>query len=110
MKMIYQGIQRIEGFKKSDGSPFDMCIVYVGVGIEQGVFGKTDKKTRITGYGLKPAEIEADQSCIQQFEKIASGSLVEFTTDQRFFAGSLKTVIVGVKPAVSVASPVRAAS
>lgn len=110
MKMIYNGIQRIEGYKKSDGSPFDMCIVYVGVPIEQGSFGKTDKKTRITGYGLKPAEIEGDQGCVSQFEKIAPGALVEFITDQRFFAGSLKTVIVGVKPAASVVSPVRVAS
>jgi len=98
MKLIYQGIQRIQGYKKANGEPFDMAICYVSVPIEAGNFGKSaDKQTRITGYGLKPAELEADVNAIPHFEKIPSGQLVEFETDQRFFAGEFKTVVVGVK-------------
>lgn len=96
MKLIFQGIQRIQGYKKVNGEPFDMAVCYVSVPIESGRFGKdASKQTVITGYGLKPAELEADVHAIAAFEKIPSGFLVDFSTDQRFFAGELKTIITG---------------
>jgi len=96
MKLIYQGIQRIQGFKKANGEPFDMCILYVSVPIEMGAFGKTEKKTVITGYGCKPAEIEAEAACIPSFERCKVGELIEVQTDQRFVMGEFKTVVTGL--------------
>jgi len=97
MKMIYQGIQRIQGYKKANGEPFDMAMCYVSVPIEAGNFGKTEKKTVITGYGLKPAELEADVTAIPKFEKVPSGTLLDLEIDQRFFMGEFKPVVVGWK-------------
>jgi len=101
MKLTYLGVKRIQGYKKSDGEPFDMCTLFVSVPIQKGVFGKTDRKTHITGHGCEPAEMQCDAACVSQFETLPSGVDVELLTEQRFFMGEFKTMIVGVKrPAV----------
>jgi len=107
MKMIYMGIQRIQGHKKADGAPFDMTVCYVALPIESGAFGKDQSKlTRITGHGFKPAEVPAVPEAVAKLEKIPFGALADFDIDQQFFAGEIKSVVVGVKshgPAVKSA-------
>lgn len=83
--------------QKGEGSPYEMGSVCLAVPVEK----MSTKNTKVDGKGLQGVEMPLQPEAFEAFAKMNFPCDVELVLDQRAFFGELKTVCVGVRPAVA---------
>lgn len=94
MKAYVINAQKTYGRRKSDGSPYEMHIVTIGLPFSNTNTGNYNQE----GYGLNTAEIPLEPSILPKFAFLnGKPALMELTTEEKIMFGEIRSVVVDAK-------------
>lgn len=97
MKMLVINVLRTHGNKKSDGKPYDMHVITVGLPVQNVSQGNYNQE----GYGTNVATMELDPSVFQHFKNLKDPVYLDLTIEQVLHFGEIKNMVTGVSNVAS---------
>jgi len=93
MKALVINAKKTHGKKKSDGTPYEMYVVTIGLPFRNVSMGNYN----IEGYGYDVAELPLDPNILSKFQSLKEPGFLELVTDSVIMFGEIRETVVDVK-------------